>query len=150
MHKYFSLVVICLTLYLSACSSSSQPQTTSTSPTPKPEPTRNPKLKLADAEIQEIIPTADGGAYIWTFDNHLWYVRGGIAVRVHEADDIKISTNKIPNANNGFFALWIRERQKLKKIREEKDSLENEIGELEDKLNDLEAEEGGDKGDQDN
>lgn len=139
-----------MTLCLSACNSSSQQQTASATPTPQPEPTRNPKLKLADADIQEIIPTADGGAYIWAFDGQLWYVRQGVAVRVREAEGVKISATLIPNAGNGLFALWIRERQKLKKLREEKDLLEYEVDELKDKLNEPETEEGGDEGDPDN
>jgi len=148
MHKHFYLVVICAALCLSACSS--QPQIASTSPTPKPEPTRNPNLKLVDAHIQEIIPTADGGAYIWTFDNHLWYVRQGVAVRVREADVMKLSSKLTQNTSNGIFALWVRERQKRKTLENEKYELEDEISELERRVNELEEKEGDDENGHDN
>lgn len=39
-------------------------------------------VSLAESSISEIVPTADGGAYIVTLDSGLWYMRGTEAVRV--------------------------------------------------------------------
>lgn len=70
MHRYMVYAVI----LLAGCSRSE--------PEPQAAAIQAP-VPLAQARVREVIPVADGGAYVNTSDSGLWYVRGVEAVKVH-------------------------------------------------------------------
>lgn len=135
--KLYWIPLLAILLLSTACESS--PSTSSTNITPTPAPTLNRNLKLEDARIREVIPTADGGAYVRAYGesqiSQLWYVRGGVAVKVRESETADLFDRPQPNATNKLFALWIQEQQKRKSLEDEKDELESEVTSLEEKLN---------------
>lgn len=109
----------------SACNGNSQAQPASPAPTATPY-TRVP---LKDALITEVVPTADGGAYILADVNNIWYVRGETAVRVREVDKLELSQQSASAGNDKTVALWLSEL----KLRKE---LEAKIAELESEASD--------------
>jgi hypothetical protein len=84
---------------------------------------------LAEAKVKEIIPVADGGAYITTYNSDLWYVRGGNAVRVHFDPSHGKTPNKVvnldivPGVDGGAYAsfptdksLWYLQQGEARRI----------------------------------
>lgn len=53
-------------------------------------------VSFAEASASDIIPVADGGAYLPTYDSGLWYVRGAQAVRVRFRQSADPSQVKVP------------------------------------------------------
>jgi len=117
MSRYPVLVAIVL---LVCCS---RPQAASrTSPPISPIP-------LAEAKIKEIIPVADGGAYLTTYKSDLWYVRGGNAVRVHfdsshgKTPNKMVAVDIVPSVDGGAYAsfptdktLWYLQQGEARRI----------------------------------
>lgn len=137
----YSCFLLCLVLGLAACNGKQQ----SNSPTPIPAPdppqmskrTRNPNMKLVDANIIEVIPTSDGGAYILSRDDQLWYVRGNNALKVHETTNTNLSFHGTPNSTGSVFAQWVKERKRVKSLEVDKQGLEDMIDELNGELSEL-------------
>lgn len=133
--KYMtSTLLLCISCSLCiACQD--QQATTRTNPTASPEPTRDSNVKIQNATVDEIVPTADGGAYVRASDyskgtiDQLWYVRGGIAIKVREAESGSLSHG--PNQVNSkeLFALLEHERRLRKKAQQELDELKSKKSE---------------------
>lgn len=84
-----------------------EPESTVTPPQAEP-------VSLAESFINEVVPTADGGAYVLSYPGGLWYARDGQAVKVsfketernssgHENSGI-VDLEIVPTADGGAYA----------------------------------------------
>lgn len=90
-------------------------------------PMRSGPIPLAEAFVNEVIPVADGGAYIVTLNAGLWYMRGGEAVRVTFPDDEvdRLVLEIVPTVNGGAYAIarpsiWYLQEAKAHRVTESK------------------------------
>jgi hypothetical protein len=72
-------------------------------------------VKIENASITDVIPLADGGAFAVGSGEGLWYVKGGIAVRVKEVPAGSGSAS-IAEPNSWLFAWATHEHQKRRKL----------------------------------
>jgi hypothetical protein len=85
-------------------------------------------------DVADVYPTADGGAYVISAQGQLWYAKGGEAVRVTE---LKVSQTRERGASSpagAAFALLSVERQRSRRLRDEKAALQEELDEVKEKL----------------
>jgi hypothetical protein len=79
----------------------------------KPEkPRRLGPVPLSQAMISEVVPVADGGAYMRAFGSGLWYVRGTEAVKVSFEGSVPqtegagyLSLELVPTVDGGAYAI---------------------------------------------
>lgn len=92
-------------------------------------------VSLAEASISEVVPTADGGAYVVTLDSGLWYMRGTEAVRVvfkevdgrqsREQPPTGLLDEVVPTVNGGAYyyaemgkTIWYLQEAKASRVAE--------------------------------